>query len=1109
MFSNIKRVRENLVRMVQHFVELVGSATYIEQTLIQSLNDDHSALIKAEKEALRKIEDAIQAARTNLYTETSDIIAALLQSIELSGLQYDHALWKNQAWSAWNTADNRGMKPEDRKGIDRAFFEGIFPTDNRLVEYVLFGTSQPHPSSPAFPLFFSPSRHHNLIIRTNAPDKTNVYDFIYSLTLRVLASGKPGSVNLLMIDPVKLGEKLGTFSTAFRELPRVKSLIQGGLALTEERQIEEELVQLRTRIAEIVQTMGDNYASLEEYNLASLDIQEPYRIVVIRDFPKAFTRNAIEKLLSIMSSGPKCGVYTILHIDESMTRSDPAQVSRGIQLSPEELVEHYYKAKFEITRSQFMEMGIVLGQDSQKHDLFTLSVPERITKNPTETATSQLLNAAQHAKVRVLDVPPNDIASNVVNTIATLHAQGDNLAIPIPVIPEQQWWKSASTSGLSVDVGTASRADKLLFEMSDAIVNGLVVGRVGSGKTNLLHVIIQQLCTKYSPSELVLYLIDLKQAEFHAYGAHRLPHAKVVASKTDRAFCLNVLQDVHTEMERRNAQFTDVLRTHKKAVANLHQYREVTGESLPQLLLIADEFTVLFNVDDKITVEARRLIEQIARLGRSSGIHLLLSTQALQTQTLNAAIKDQFVMRIALMCDDTTIEALFGSHNRLARTLKRRGEAIFNYVAGSEDANRRAQVYIQHNDTPKFIAGLHNHATATKALVRTPMVFEGNIPSRVHENYLYATTKPAGAFRGRELKLFYGQELTLANTHISTGLSDVNADNVIVMGARTYEKYVSDMLSGMVQLLPKQYDTTVLHLAVFDGTYNAETDSQRIIPQLSHLSSAVQDVTESYQAHLIRLADTVYLREQAGTQPDSIEVFVLGGVPRSISNAVRQTVIPAVGTHPSGTASAGGSTSNTQTAPMDTPFVPGSAAANERAQMIARLQAEFGMSRPKETPTPPTTSLEPKDALLASFGAAFGTTAASQPAPTQGADLRGSPTNTQTTYAKLLQYIMERGPAWRVHVVIWIDSMNTLQNLFGANRTVVDQLFNARVLFPMPSADASKFTEADAKTVDNFVPINQLGIWAEPRVLVYDRAQNVSTVIRPYGEVIEEEQVIS
>jgi len=105
----------------------------------------------------------------------------------------------------------------------------------------------------------------------------------------------------------------------------------------------------------------------------------------------------------------------------------------------------------------------------------------------------------------------------------------------------------------------------------------------------------------------------------------------------------------------------------------------------------------------------------------------------------------------------------------------------------------------------------------------------------------------------------------------------------------------------------------------------------------------------------------------------------------------------------------------------------------------------------------------------------------------------------------LLAYILENGPAMRVHTILWMDGLNTLQNTLGSSRTVVDQLFNTRVLFPMSMNDASRFCESDAKAVDAFQPINQLGNWNEPRVLIYDRAQNVATIVRPYGAFTEHE----
>ena len=1104
MFGNMKRLRENIVHTVSQLVELVAHGQQLHSALVAKTQADRDAAIATAEAAFAKKENAIREQRQELAAQVKQVLDAIQRKAPLSGLDYANALWKRPEWSAWNTTDNRGLKPEDRKNIPREFFQSVFSQENRLTDYVLFGSAHPHPSAPQIPLFFSPSRHHNLVITTQNPDKSTAYDFMYSLTLRLLTAGRPGSVNLLMIDPVKLGEKLGTFSTAFRELPRIKSLIQGGLALTEDRQIEDELVQLRTRIAEIVQTMGDNYASLEAYNQASNDIQEPYRILVIRDFPKSFSKNSVDKLVSIMSSGPKCGVYTILHIDESVTRSDPNLVARGQQLSPAELVEHYYKSKFDIGRNQLVAGGILLEQINDTPEFFRMSLSDEIQQNVSTTVTTYLLDTLAEVPVKLLDLPASDIATNVVNSIATLHAQGDTVAIPIPEVPAAQWWKGQSTQALSVDVGTASRADKMIFELSDAVVNGLIVGRIGSGKTNLLHVIIQQLCTRYSPAELVLYLIDLKQAEFHSYGHNKLPHARVVASKTDRAFCLNVLQDVHLEVERRNAMFTQAANEHRKTIVNLAQYRDVTGHALPQLVLIADEFTVLFSIDDKITAEARRLIEQIAKLGRSSGIHLILATQALQHSTLSASIRDQFVMRIALMCDDNTIETLFGAHNKLARTLKRRGEAIFNYAAGSEDGNRRAQVYIQHADTPKFIGALRTHAANTATDIRTPMVFEGNITSSVADHPLYVTSKPGSAIRGRDLKCYFGQELTLANAHVSTALSDATADNVIIMAAKSYEKYVSEFLLSLLSLFPKQFQSDVLHLNVSDSTYSADTDTWRIAPFLHSISDSINDVRDSCLEEIVRLADLIYSREQSGAPPSSIEVFVCAGIPRNLQNPVRQAQRtaaqlsnPAVQTQ-----------AHQQPAPtaIDTPFPPDSEEAAKRRAIIAEIMGNMSPATAEslavKSPVPRTPDA-PAATLLNAFRLGYGGEQITKATSSPAVDMSGAPSRQNTTYSKLLAYILENGPAMRVHTILWMDGLNTLQNTLGSSRTVVDQLFNTRVLFPMSMNDASRFCESDAKAVDAFQPINQLGNWNEPRVLIYDRAQNVATIVRPYGAFTE------
>ena len=65
----------------------------------------------------------------------------------------------------------------------------------------------------------------------------------------------------------------------------------------------------------------------------------------------------------------------------------------------------------------------------------------------------------------------------------------------------------------------------------------LIAGKTGSGKSNLLHVLITNSALLYSPDHLQLYLIDFKKGvEFKIYASYQLPHARVIAIESEREF---------------------------------------------------------------------------------------------------------------------------------------------------------------------------------------------------------------------------------------------------------------------------------------------------------------------------------------------------------------------------------------------------------------------------------------------------------------------------------------------------------------------------------------------------------------------------------------------
>ena len=61
--------------------------------------------------------------------------------------------------------------------------------------------------------------------------------------------------------------------------------------------------------------LRNEYETIARYNEKADEIAEPYRFVVICDFPTNFSDGAARRLNSILSSGARCGVYTLISRD--------------------------------------------------------------------------------------------------------------------------------------------------------------------------------------------------------------------------------------------------------------------------------------------------------------------------------------------------------------------------------------------------------------------------------------------------------------------------------------------------------------------------------------------------------------------------------------------------------------------------------------------------------------------------------------------------------------------------------------------------------------------------------------------------------------------------
>ena len=221
------------------------------------------------------------------------------------------------------------------------------------------------------------------------------------------------------------------------------------------------------------------------------------------------------------------------------------------------------------------------------------------------------------------------------------------------LLPRSEWGKRTSETELRAPVGFDD-AGEVELVLGDAAPHALVGGPSGSGKTNLLLAWIAALTTRYRPEELELYLLDFKEgvsfAQF-APGAKDtswLPHARLIGVNVndDREFGLALLQFLYEEMRLR----ATAAKEHE--VTKLEDLREADPHGRwPRIVAIIDEFQYLFVERDAVTRAALTLLEDIARRGRSQGIHLVLASQdvsGIEAFWGRPAIFEQFVLRIAL-----------------------------------------------------------------------------------------------------------------------------------------------------------------------------------------------------------------------------------------------------------------------------------------------------------------------------------------------------------------------------------------------------------------------------------------------------------------------------
>lgn len=172
------------------------------------------------------------------------------------------------------------------------------------------------------------------------------------------------------------------------------------------------------------------------------------------------------------------------------------------------------------------------------------------------------------------------------------------------------------------------------YVLNDLYLNGLIMGNPGLGKTRFIHAIIAGIMSKYSPDSVRINILDFKQNSLgvRSYSKNNLPHIGVISNITNRVLGLNFLKYIDEQMNKRTGDFNSSEINVDKYSAYMPWCREQQRlgrnvNSFPREIIIIDEIQELLDKDDDISHECTDIIKRILRLGRASGVHLIISTQ--------------------------------------------------------------------------------------------------------------------------------------------------------------------------------------------------------------------------------------------------------------------------------------------------------------------------------------------------------------------------------------------------------------------------------------------------------------------------------------------------
>ncbi|GAA7954856.1 hypothetical protein JP0542_09120 [Helicobacter pylori] len=469
--------------------------------------------------------------------------------------------------------------------------------------------------------------------------------FLREMLMHLLSSAPLVQLEMILVDALSLG---GIFNLVQRLLSKDNDFIYQQRILTESEEIKEALKYLYEYLKVNLQEKLAGYKDFAHYNEIKED-QLPLKALFLSGV-NALSSDALYYLEKIMRFGSKNGVLSFVNLESEKNNQFAEDLKRCAE---------FFKDRTSFERLKYLNAEVI-----NDHGIQSQHMQDFATK------IKAYYEQKKQVKMELKDLQR-----------------------------EQEFWTKSSQIRVSVPMGWDINHKEVCFEIGGVQNHTLICGHSGSGKSNFLHVLIQNLAFYYAPNEAQLFLLDYKEGvEFNADAKEGiLEHARLVSVASSVGFGVSFLSWLDKEMKKRGELFKQF------NVKDLSDYRK-HGE-MPRLIVVIDEFQVLFS--DSSTKEkerAERYLTTILKKGRSYGVHLILATQTMCDADSNKSLMAQIANRIALPMDAEYSDSVLSDD--VACELVR-PEGIFNNNGGHKKYHTKMSIPKAPDDFKPFIKRIH------------------------------------------------------------------------------------------------------------------------------------------------------------------------------------------------------------------------------------------------------------------------------------------------------------------------------------------------------------------------------------------------------------------